>query len=127
MTKITELKIGPHYFKIKYKKRLFGDDGTGTIVNLLGDVDTGKQIIRVSRDAPEDLINYVILHEALHGIAALYGHHLEEHQILMLETGIGALLEDNPEFRESFNLNPPEQTLVVHDNVSGYVAWKNYP
>lgn len=82
------IKVG--HLELGVEERELGPD-------LLGEFDEMTCTIRVRPNISEQLRRSTILHECLHAISSIYGLDLTESQVLVLESSLTNLINQNPE------------------------------
>ncbi len=88
------VRIGGVWYRVVLEEELVGDDG----IELLGQHDYGRLVLRLSRATAPELLPFVLLHEVLHACVTVCGadSHQEEQIVAGLSHTLLQVLRENP-------------------------------
>lgn len=92
------LKVGPERYSVYLRDSVY--DGSQ---NLMGRVSYRRSEIEVSKEYEPRKQRNTLWHEAIHAVSDTYHIGLTEKQVRILEVGLLALIDDNPQLLEFNN------------------------
>lgn len=95
--KITDkVKIGGQIYEVKRPMVCYPDNR-----NTDGRIEYGEGIIKLQSNLKGDYLNYVFIHEIMHGIFDFIGEDNDEQLVDKLARALHMIIKDNPEiFKE---------------------------